>query len=365
MTEDLMTPYIHKLTWSRPTGGPRPTPDGIERTFLSTPSGPLDLHFALPTTTSPLASSTNPPLLFIHGGFGSSLCYKNYLPFFSSFGYSSYAISLRGHGDSYNPGYLKLYFTSRQTFLSDLRYAIRHIQTIHGTSPILIGHSAGGGLAQDLIAQNLEPISGLVLLSAIPGYGSYLVNFNWLKFDPYMTIRMVFLHFFHPRSPLSSTSLVHTAFFSSQMPLPQIREVERTMAHYESMFWPLSMRRQFVDPVKVIKNLLGTWADERKLRGNKTAGQSGRILVVAGEGDKLMTLDLMTKLAEWYRAALITIRLQEKKDDNDESPDIEEGDEGQVELKVAPGVGHHMMLDVRWRESAEIVLEWLQKTSVS
>ncbi|KAF8651908.1 hypothetical protein AX16_004553 [Volvariella volvacea WC 439] len=339
MTE--ISTYRHKLTWSTPIE-PLPTPEGIERVFLPTPDGVLDLHFCPPDTTSS-TSAPRPPILFVHGGFGSALCWKNFLPLFASKGYPAYAISLRGHGNSYNPGYWKMYWMPRKCFIEDVRYAIQHLKQNHpGLKPILAAHSAGGGVVQDLTAQGVEDIAGLVMLSPIPGYGSWGVNLNWMLLDPWSTLRMFVLHFFHPRSPLSSTSLVHAAFFSRSMPTSKVIEVEKQMATYESMSWPLSMMRQFVDPVRLVKNL--GWGDSADAKVKK-----GPILVIAADEDKLMTLNLMQRLVSWYQTAILSISSQS-------------GDrtEGRVALRVTKGNGHHMMLDVNWKESAELVLDWLE-----
>lgn len=170
-----------------------------------------------------------------------------------------------------------------------------------------------------------------------------------------MTLRMIFLHFFHPRSPLSSTYLVHQAFFSTEMPTERVVEVEKTMAEFESMSWPLSMLSQFVDPKKVAAALrIGAASGPQK---------PGRMLIIAGEKDRLMTLPLMQRLVDWYKVA--ATRLQSaavaKLKKSDGSAVRTADMDAAVSMQVAPGVGHHMMLDVRWKGSAELVLHWLQE----
>ena len=167
----------HALLFSIPKDRPiAAIPAGItERRFFQTPSGPLELHVALPSERT-----NKPPLLFVHGGFGSAECYQNFLPFFAAQGYSCYAVSLRGHGHSFNPGYWALYFTPRQAFLTDLAAAVRYVREDIGgaANPIVLGHSSGGGLTQDLCYQGLAgQIPGVVLLAAIPGSGRYAPTF--------------------------------------------------------------------------------------------------------------------------------------------------------------------------------------------
>jgi len=46
----------------------------------------------------------NPPLVFVHGSYHAAWCWaENWLPFFSSSGFDSYAVSLLGQGESDEP----------------------------------------------------------------------------------------------------------------------------------------------------------------------------------------------------------------------------------------------------------------------
>lgn len=320
----------HTLLFSVPEDRPLPAiPAGItERRFFQTPSGPLELHVALPSERT-----SKPPLLFVHGGFGSAECYQNFLPFFAAQGYSCYAVSLRGHGHSFNPGYWALYFTPRQAFLTDLAAAVRYVREDSGgaANPIVLGHSSGGGLTQDLCHQGLPgQIPGVVLLAAIPGNGSLGVNANWLQLDRWFLPRF-FWHWFHPRSPLSSTALVHRAFFSSGCSVDVVKRTEKSMSEFESMSWPMLMQWQFVDPAKVINGISG-----EGLKGGR------KMLIVAADDDKLMGVKIEADLAAWYREA------------NPES-----GEEA-VKEAVVLDAGHHFLLDTNWREGAEKVLDWLE-----
>ena len=40
------------------------------------------------------------PLLFVHGGWHSASCWRNFVDYFADAGYRAGAMSLRGHGDS-------------------------------------------------------------------------------------------------------------------------------------------------------------------------------------------------------------------------------------------------------------------------
>ncbi|KAI5843042.1 Alpha/Beta hydrolase protein [Morchella snyderi] len=340
----------HRLTWDvGPTVSATPLPDGVERMFIPSPDGMLELLVALPAGAGP-AGEERPPLLFVHGGFGSAACFINFLPFFASHGHPAYSLSLRGHGASHHPGFWKLYWTTKHTLALDVATAITHIRHLHNityaaTPPphrrrngvILCGHSSGGGLSQYLISRTLETVGGLVTLAAVPGFGSYGVYYNWFAMDPWFALRMYFRDLFHPRSPLSSTALVHRAFFAAGSPPALVRAAEADMAETESMLWPLGMMVQFVDPGRVVGGVVPA------LRRGR------RLLVVAGGEDRLMGVRIMELLAAWYRSALECV-----------SGRVEEGTDV-VRFAEVKGSGHHLMRDVAWRECAEVVLEWLQK----
>ena len=52
--------------------------------------------------------------------------------FFSSRGYPCYAVSYRGHGGSWYPGFWKMYFTSRGCIAEDLVAGIKEVERLEG-----------------------------------------------------------------------------------------------------------------------------------------------------------------------------------------------------------------------------------------
>ncbi|PWW77671.1 alpha/beta-hydrolase [Tuber magnatum] len=307
--------YHHRLSWSPSTAPPAALPEGVrERVFVR-------------------------PRV---GCFESALDFTNYLQFFSSRGYPCYAPSLRGHGASYQLGFWSMYWTSKHALALDVALVIAHIRSKHSKNAVIMGHSSGGGLAQYILDRDMEKLGGLVTLAAVPGFGSMGVYLNWIRFDPWFLIRIYCKHFGHPRSPLSSTALVHNAFFSRAFPLQEVRELERTMPEYESMRWTVSMMTKFVSAERVIGNILPT------LKGGR------RVLVVAGGEDKLMNGVIMQRLAAWYRVAWESIR------GKGEQGVEEEASAEVVRYGVVEGSGHHVMKDCMWEVGAEMVLEWLE-----
>ncbi|KAG8740018.1 hypothetical protein FRC12_016135 [Ceratobasidium sp. 428] len=184
------TEYI-SLAWSVPSDralppNPNPNPNdpklpapppSTSRLYLSTPSGPLELLYALPNGAS-ISSPTDPswknPILFQHGGFGSANCYANFLPWFAARGYPAYSLSLRGHGRSWYPGYWAMAWTPKSVLADDVVAALTYIQKRHPQAgPMaLVGHSAGGGLSQHLIDSGKgSGIGKLAIIAGFPCYG--------------------------------------------------------------------------------------------------------------------------------------------------------------------------------------------------
>jgi len=166
------------LCWSKPELIPSPLAPYIERTFISSPSGPLELLSAYPP-----ASYTGPaktPFFFQHGGFGHASVWLEYMTFLSQVhNIPCYAISTRGHGFSWYPSWFRMvYGTSKRKLADDLVTGIKYAQqdqekkTGKRMDIVLVGHSSGGGLAQIILDAKDVYVAGLVLLAAIPCYGS-------------------------------------------------------------------------------------------------------------------------------------------------------------------------------------------------
>lgn len=60
------------------------------------------------------------------------------------------------------------------------------------------------------------------------------------------------------------------------------------------MAWPIGMMFSFINVTEVLKNIIG-WRSESR----------DRVLVIAGENDKLMGVALMQRMAVDYRQAFV------------------------------------------------------------
>lgn len=158
------------LSFTRPQGPPQPVPEGLERRWIETPNGSLEILCTIP---QPAAVTSSPPIFFCHGGMGSAWVWTEYMQYLAARGVNCYAISLRGHGESWHPSYLRMVFaTTRRMLSDDLVAGIEWAQAREGFQVVLVGHSSGGGLCQGILSEGRLVVKALALLAAVPAYGS-------------------------------------------------------------------------------------------------------------------------------------------------------------------------------------------------
>ncbi|KAM0248202.1 hypothetical protein ACHAP5_003584 [Fusarium lateritium] len=308
------------LYYTRPSGPPSPAPEGLERHWLKTPQGRLEVLSNTPSITS---KSNGPPMVFCHGGMGCAWMWTEYMQYLATQGVQCYAVSLRGHGESWHPSYFRMVFaTPRSALASDLVAAIEWVQTREESEVMLVG----GGLSQGVLSDGLANVKALALLGAVPGFGSMGVYLNWWKLDPWFTIRMIF-HLWHSNSPLSHPKLTQCAFFGDKFPLSAVIPFQCHMNRYESYLWPFSMMHSFASASSIFRH-------------TRNEGASGeKVLVMAGTQDKLMTASVTENTATFYRKEGIEAR------------------DG-VKLRFVEGAGHHLQNDVQWEDGAEKLFDF-------
>lgn len=110
------------------------------------------------------ASGPNPALVFVHGLGHGAWCYGPWQEAAAARGYSSHAVSLRGHGGS--GGQNDLGRTTMRDYEHDLLQVITRLPQV----PVLVGHSLGALVVQRVLQR--YPARAGVLLAPMPAKGA-------------------------------------------------------------------------------------------------------------------------------------------------------------------------------------------------
>jgi len=168
--------------------------------------------------------------------------------------------------------------------------------------------------------------------------------------DPWVFLRLIF-HLFHPRSMLSTPASVRKAFFGDEFPVEGVKEFEKWMPEYESSGWPGGMtKRNWIDVSSVLRNIDGL--------GSGTG--ASRVMAMAVEDDKLITVEMVQRTARDYREALSKM-VKEKRIDAFAEVEVQGEDimgviverKAGVTVVVVEGGGHHVQNDVQADNAAE------------
>jgi pimeloyl-ACP methyl ester carboxylesterase len=304
--------------------------------------------------------------------------------FFSKRGYPCYAVSYRGHGKSWYPGFWQMYFTSRGAIGKDLVAGMEEAERMEGERRnseerirmVLISHSAGGALSQYVMSRGLVKAQGFCMFAAVPGFGSYVQSFfgkiqrgNMLTFGERWSCYKFWLltapihfyyRFFHSRYLLATTKQVHDAFFSPSTPTSTIKELEGLLSPYESMCWPMQALSPFVTGPDVVQQIIGWTSREGESTKEALACITPRFLVLAAEQDVLCTPPVLLDAAKRYRAAF-RLCLRTGRLDGVSEEDVESVVEDGVAFMEVKGVAHHLQNHVEWEKGAKAVLQWAEK----
>ena len=236
-----------------------------------------------------------PPLLFVHGLGHGAWCWEHWQSAAADAGYSSYAVSLRGHGGS--PGRLR---TSRLGHYAD---DVIEVARSLPAPPVIIGHSMGGLVVQQVLAR--YAVRAAVLVAPIPAHPAVSSLAAIARRHPADALRIVA----GGSLPLRPEYLFHEL------------DAGDAEAH--------SGRCGGESPVVQYQLLL-----------HRPAGPplgSPPVLVLATPDDRLVPITGVRRTAARYGADVVEF----------------------------PGMGHDLMLDARWREPLDAMLGWLPKALLS
>ena len=132
----------------------------------------------------PEGEARTPDLLFVHGmSAGPWLWEDTLMPSFAKAGYRTWAIELSGRGDNRGDGWDEI---SLEQFSDELADALDYI----GGPCVVVGHSLGGAVVQNLLRQGRE-VAGTVLLCSVPPHGMWRAAAEIMLFNPALWQSMI------------------------------------------------------------------------------------------------------------------------------------------------------------------------------
>ncbi|CAD5333382.1 unnamed protein product [Arabidopsis thaliana] len=308
---------IAALTNSPRTTIPYELKKGQNRLFHKLPSG---LKMEVIEQRKSKSERENPPLVFVHGSYHAAWCWaEHWLPFFSSSGFDSYAVSLLGQGESDEPlgtvaGTLQVLETC------NVHYFIE--SNLGSSPPVLIGHSFGGLIVQYYLAnivnkqslgtENAFPeLSGAVMVCSVPPSGNSGLVLRYLFSKPVAAFKVTLS--LAAKGFQKSIPLCRETFFSPAMDDQLVKRYQDLMS--ESSRMPLF--------------------DLRKLNASlpvpKPMENSTKVLVLGAKDDFIVDDEGLKETGRFYDVEPVCIK----------------------------GVAHDMMLDCSWEKGAEVLLNWL------
>ncbi len=148
----------------------------LRRTEWAWPTAPVHLEVVSVEVDSP-----NPPLVFVHGLGHGAWCFEPWQQAAAERGWSSHALSLRGHGGS--GGHNELGRTTLRDYEHDVLQVIAGLADV----PVLVGHSLGALVVQRVLQR--YPARAGVLLAPIPEAGAPATLAGMARHRPTQIVR--------------------------------------------------------------------------------------------------------------------------------------------------------------------------------
>ncbi len=221
--------HLELSGWVKPTSAKRPRLEIISRL----PSKPR----------------RGPPIVFVHGAWHAAWCWEeNFLDYFASKGFATYAVSLRGHGGS--EGRSRVRFARIRDYVDDLASVVASLES----PPVLIGHSMGGFVVQKYLERAAVPMA--VLMASVPPTGAFPMMRRTMRDQPLDMLRANLM--FSMKPLISNMQRAHAALFSPSMPRNQVAKYharlqeETVVGFFDYLFRDLVKTDKIKTPMVVI-----------------------------------------------------------------------------------------------------------------
>lgn len=250
----------------------------------------------------PKGVSRAAPILFVHGAWHGAWCWKkNFMPYFAEKGYASYALSLRGHGNSDRPPHFR--WMRIADYVEDMAQVVGQLPE----EPVLVGHSMGGLVVQKYLEEHTAPAA--VLLAPVPVKGVLGTTLRIFFHHPLAFLKANLTWSLYPI--IGKPKLAREAFFSVDIP-PDTLNGYFSLIQNESYLAFLDMMLfKLPNPEKV----------------------STELLILGAENDAIFNPNEMEATAAAY----------------DKKPEF------------FKGMAHDMMLEDGWQAVADRIIEWLDE----
>jgi pimeloyl-ACP methyl ester carboxylesterase len=255
----------------------------------------------------PTRNANVPPLLFVHGAWHGAWCWKeHFLPYFSSQGFSCYALSLRGHGES--EGMERIHSFSLSDYVDDVLEVMEQLKE----KPVLIGHSMGGEIVQRVVHAYPDKVKAVILLASAPPQGITLPERLLLLLTH---VREMFqINLFNQRKSLQFPVQL---FFSKNLTVEEKDKFTKLLRPESHM---------------VLRDL-----GKRFLPAPTWSSPQVPMLVLGAKKDAISSEKTVKSIGKVYKTQPI----------------------------IFPDIGHDMMLDSEWRRVADVMHTFLCETVFS
>ena len=261
-------------------------------------------------------TTTRMPIVFVHGLWLHAESWSKWLEFFRANGYDAVAASWPG--DSATTEATRINADAVAGYgVSEIADHIVAQLTAFERQPILIGHSFGGLLVQNLLGRNLA--AAAIAIDPAPIKGVRELPFSALK-----SAFPVLKNPFNFRRAVSLTEPQFRFGFTNAVPEQEARELYATYA------MPAPARPLF-------QAATATFNPRAATKVNMANATRGPLLLIAGAQDNTVPPVLVRSALKVYRT----------------SPAV-------TEFKEFAGRGHSLTIDSGWQELADYCLAWLQ-----
>jgi pimeloyl-ACP methyl ester carboxylesterase len=246
------------------------------------------------------------PILMMHGMWHGAWCWRHWQELLATWGWESHAFSLPGHAGS--PVQRPVYFCTMGYYLRVLQAEVERLPR----KPILMGHSMGGALTQWYLRFVGDDLPAGVLVAPWDSHKNIAGRDLWWQLDPIGLLLVSFTLWtgFYIRSP---------------------EQAARKLLSPKSIYTPEELHGR-LSPESgwvMVQHNPPFWHPPEQV--------NTPLLWLAGESDAVISVEHERRSADHYQADFVVI----------------------------PEAAHNIMMEYNYRETAEIIHDWLDARGIT